>query len=97
MRLLGRTALVLALATGLAAGTASAQANPPAAGGAAKPAAAAKPKKARAAKPKKANITEACGTDAAIYCDDDEKGGVSKAACLRANKSLVSPECAAAL
>lgn len=97
MRSIGRTALVLALASGLAAGVAGAQANDPAAGGASKPAAASKPRKARATKPVRANISEACVTDAAIYCDDDEKGGVTKAACLRANKSLVSADCAAAL
>ena len=93
----GRIALVLSLATGLAAGTAIAQADAPAAGGAAKPAAAAKPKKARTAKSKRVNITEVCEIDAAIYCDDDEKRGVSKKPCLRANKALVSEECAAAL
>ena len=97
MRLFGRTALVLALATGLAAGTAIAQTDAPAADGAAKPAAAAKPRKARAAKPKRVNITEVCEIDAAIYCNDDEKRGVSKRPCLRANKVLVSEECAAAL
>lgn len=53
--------------------------------------------RARTSKPTRMTITEACETDSAIYCDDDERRGVSKVACLRRNKSLVSPDCAAVI
>ena len=96
MRRLGMGVLVVTLATGLSAGVASAQAEKPAAG-AAKPAATKPAKAPKAAKVKKASVNEVCQTDSAIYCDDDEKRGVSKKPCLRANKALVSEECAAAL
>lgn len=96
----GKALLILALATGLAAASASAQTSNPATGGAA-PAQAAKsaPKKARmhAAKPKKPSIAESCDVDKALFCGDLESKGDRVTRCLRANKSIVSQGCAAAL
>jgi hypothetical protein len=92
MRRFGRGRFVLALVTGLVAGVASAQTSAPA------PAAKSnKPMRTRQAKPARVNINAVCETDAAIYCGDDVRRGVSKRACLRANKSLLSPDCAAAI
>ncbi|CAG0954651.1 hypothetical protein MYXO_00406 [Myxococcaceae bacterium] len=85
MRRIGTGFLALALTTTLAAGAASAQAGE------------GKQKRARESRPAKVSLTEACEVDAAIYCDDDERRGVDKVACLRKNKDLVSPGCAAAL
>ena len=96
MRRLGMSVLVVTLATGLSAGVAGAQAEKPAAG-AAKPAATKPAKAPKAAKVKKASVNEVCQTDSAIYCDDDVRGGISKLACLRKNKDLVSADCASAL
>ena len=96
----GKTLLILALATGLAAASASAQTSKPAAGGAA-PTQAAKPapKMARthAAKTKKPSIAESCDVDKALFCGDLESKGDRATRCLRANKSIVSQGCAAAL
>ena len=96
----GKTLLILALATGLAAASASAQTSNPAAKGAA-PTQAAKhaPKMARthAAKTKKPSITESCDVDMALFCGDLESKGARVARCLRDNKASVSQGCAAAL
>ena len=96
----GKTLLILALATGLAAASASAQTSNPAAKGAA-PTQAAKPapKMARthAAKTKKPSIAESCDVDKALFCGDLESKGDRATRCLRANKSIVSQGCAAAL
>lgn len=98
MRRFGIGVFAVALAVGLSAGDAYAQAGNPASGaaGGAAPAAS-KPAKARKARPAKVSLTEACEIDSAIYCDDDERRGVGKVACLRKNKGLVSPGCASAL
>lgn len=95
MRRLGFYVFIVTLVAGLSAGVASAQTEKPAAG-ATKPAATKSAKTPRA-KTTKLSLTEACEIDSAIYCDDDEHRGVSKVACLRKNKSLVSASCASAL
>jgi len=100
----GKVALILALATGLAAATASAQTTAPGAGGAA-PAPPAKPmrhgmhhaKKAGTEKTAKPSMTEACEVDMAIFCGDLERKGARVAKCLKDNKAGVSSGCAAAL
>jgi hypothetical protein len=92
----GKAALILALATGLAASAASAQTPAPPAGGAA-PAAKPAHHKPRLPRAAKQSITDACLTDAAIFCGDLERKGARVDACLRQNKSSVSSGCAAAL
>ncbi|MCC6639846.1 MAG: hypothetical protein IT386_01640 [Deltaproteobacteria bacterium] len=97
VRRFGIGVFAFALAAGVSAGDAYAQAQSPAGGAGSAAPAASKPVKARKARPAKVSITQACEIDSAIYCDDDEHRGVSKVACLRKNKGLVSADCASAL
>jgi hypothetical protein len=92
MRHLGKAALIVALATGLAAAGASAQAQTPPA---AKKAAAAP--KARAERTRPASVYEVCETDIGIFCGDLESRRSRTTQCLKDNVAIVSTQCAAAI
>ncbi len=91
MRHLGKAALIVALATGLAAAGANAQAQTP-------PAAATKvAPKARAASTKQQPYTEVCETDIGIFCGDLEARRGRTTKCLKDNVAIVSTACAAVI